>query len=172
MTELEDREEIRQLLATYTIEGDRGRVDDMLHVFSEDAVLATPAWRAEGRAGIRKALGGGGQPRPAATGAAAARTPAPGTRGRVMRHHLTSSKITFEGPNEATGRTYWLNYSEKGADHSGLYADKFRRIDGKWRIVSREVRLDWRAADSWLGPDMLVGPRPPKAGPVAVITGD
>jgi hypothetical protein len=173
MSELEDRDEIRQLLATYTIEGDRGRVDDMLHIFSDDAVLQTSAWRAEGRAGIRKALGGGGQPRPAATAATAgSATPAAGARGRVMRHHLTSSLITFKGADAAVGRTYWLNYSEKGADHTGLYADTYKRIDGKWRIVSREVRIDWKSPESGLGADLVAGPRPAELGPVPVITGD
>lgn len=169
MGRMEDRDEIRQLISTYTIEGDRGRVDVLATAFAEDAVLSIPNWRAEGRAGIRKALGGG-QPRPAAAPAAAA-APA-GGRGRVVRHHLTSCHITFDGPDEATGRTYWLNYSEKGADHSGLYADKYRRIDGKWLIVFREVRLDWKAPDSRLGDDMLVGPRPPEMGPLPVIVGD
>lgn len=169
MGQVEDRDEIRQLLSTYTIEGDRGRVDVLVTAFAEDGVLSIPNWRAEGRAGIKKALTGGG--RPAAAPDAPAAAPA-GGRGRVVRHHLTSSHITFDGPDEATGRTYWLNYSEKGADHSGLYADKYRRIGGKWQIVFREVRLDWKAPDSRLGPDMLVGPRPPEMGPLPVITGD
>jgi hypothetical protein len=161
--EAADRDEIRQLIATYTAEGDRGRVDKQALVFTEDAVLATSAWRAEGRGGIVKALSaGGGGDRPVA----------PGVRGRIMRHHLTSCYITFDGDDEAAGRTYWINFTENGPDHSGLYADRFRRIDGRWRIVFREVRLDWKAPNSRSGADMLTGPRPADMAPPRVIRAD
>jgi hypothetical protein len=165
MSEAADRDEIRQLVATYTAEGDRGRVDALAHIFAEDAVMVIPTWRAEGRAGIVQALKGVGREGPPAA------SPAPaGGRGRIMRHHLTSSYITFDGPDEASGRNYWINFTEKGPDHSGLYADKYRRIDGHWRIVFREVRLDWKAPDSRNGPEMTVGPPPPGA-KVTLYTG-
>jgi hypothetical protein len=89
-----------------------------------------------------------------------------------VRHHLTTCHVTFDGPDEATGRTYWINYSENGPDHSGVYADRFRRIGGAWQIAAREVRLDWRAPNSSLSEDMRVGPRPAEHGPLPVITGD
>jgi hypothetical protein len=163
MSELSDRDEIRQLLATYTIEGDRGRVDRLVMVFAQDGILQTGIWRAEGREGIVKALS-----RPTfRTQSPESQTPR--DRGRVMRHHLTSSLITLDGPDAATGRTYWINYSEKGTDHSGLYADRYRRIDGRWHIVYRDVRIDWKAPDSWTSPDMVAGPRPADAPPLPVI---
>jgi hypothetical protein len=165
MSEATDRDEIRQLIATYTAEGDRGQVQKLAHIFAEDATMVIPTWRAQGRAGIVKALsgsGGGGNPSSQSSNA----------RGRIMRHHLTSCYITFDGADEATGRNYWINFSENGPDHSGLYADKYRRIDGHWRIVHREVRLDWKAPDSRVGPDMLVGPRPADLPPVPLIVGD
>jgi hypothetical protein len=164
MSQAEDRDEIRHLIATYTAEGDRGRVDALAPIFAEDAVMVIPIWRAEGRAGIVKALSGAGA-------ASTTRAPVPGGRGRIMRHHLTSCYITFDGPDEASGRTYWINFSQFGPDHSGLYADKYRRIDGRWKIVFREVRLDWKSPDSLSGPDLLVGPRPAELPPLPVITG-
>lgn len=165
MSELEDREAIRHLIATYTVEGDRGRVDDMAWIFADDARLTTSAWIAEGRAGIVKALKGlGGKRKDAA--------PVPATGGRrIMRHHLTTCLITLDGPDSATGRTYWINYTEAGADHSGLYADTFERRDGEWRLVTRDVRRDWVHPDSMAigaGP----GPRPADAPPLPVIRGD
>jgi hypothetical protein len=169
MSEASDRDEIRQLIATYTIEGDRGRVDALAQAFAENATMAIPTWRAVGRAGIRQALGGGGS---ATTQGQGTQTGAAPGRGRIVRHHLTSSLITFNGPDEASGRTYWINFSEKGPDHSGLYADTYRRLGGRWFIVHREVRLDWKAPDSRLGPTMLVGPRPADAPPLPVFTGD
>jgi len=159
-----DRDEIRQLVATYTAAGDQRRNDLRAHIWAEDAVMVLPVWRAEGRLGILKALGAG-----AAQAAAAI---AEGRPEPMIRHHITSSLVTFDGPDEATGRSYWINFSEKGPDHSGLYADRYRRIDGAWKIVFREVRIDWKAADSRLGAEMRVGPRPPELGPVPVITAD
>lgn len=82
MSELEDRMAIRQLIDTYTVLGDRGRVSEMSWIFAEDATLKTSAWVAEGRAGIIKALSSVGAERKAA-----AQVPVPGQR-RVMRHHL------------------------------------------------------------------------------------
>lgn len=165
MSELEDREAIKQLIATYTVLGDRGRVEDMAWIFAEDARLMTSAWIAEGRAGIIKALGGVGAERKET-----APMPAAGHR-RIMRHHLTTCLISFQSPDDASGRTYWINYTEAGADHSGLYADTFQRRDGEWRIVTREVRRDWVHPESMAigaGP----GPRPANAPPLPVIRGD
>jgi len=165
VSELEDREAIRQLIATYTINGDRGRVQDMISIFAEDARMETSAWIAEGRAGIFKALTTLGGER---------KTTAPELKPdqrRIMRHHLTSCLITFDGPDEATGRTYWINFTEVGPDHAGLYADKFERREGEWRIVSRDVRRDWVHPESMAigtGP----GPRPADAPPRPVIRGD
>jgi hypothetical protein len=166
VSELEDRDEIKQLIATYTANGDRGRVDELAWIFAEDARMITPHWLAEGRAGIAQALKGAGGDR---TGEPA---PAlrPGVRGRIMRHHLTSCYITFEGPDEASGRTYWINFTEIGPDHSGLYADKYRRLDGRWRIVLRDVRLDWAAPHS-RNAGAGSGPRPADAPPLPVHRG-
>ncbi len=165
MSELEDREAIKQLIATYTVLGDRGRVNEMAWIFAEDARLTTSAWIAEGRAGIVKALSGLGGARKETASA-----PGAGQR-RIMRHHLTTCLINFEGPNDAKGRTYWINYTEAGADHSGLYADVFQRRDGEWRIVSREVRRDWVHPES-MAIGAGAGPRPANAPPLPVIRGD
>lgn len=165
MSELEDRMAIRQLIETYTVLGDRGRVSEMAWIFAEDASLKTSAWVAEGRAGIIKALSSVGAERKAE-----AQVSASGQR-RIMRHHLTTCLITFDGPDDATGRTYWINYTEAGPDHSGLYADKFRRRDGQWRIVDREVRRDWVSPDS-VAIGGVAGPRPTDAPPLPVIRGD
>jgi len=167
MDEVADRLAIGQLVATYTIEGDRGRVDRLIEVFAEDGVLLIPTWKAVGRAGIFKALTGG-SPDPNAPPAPAA---APSGAKRTVRHHLTSSLVIFTGPDDATGRTYWINFSEKGPDHSGLYADTYRRIDGRWQIVHRDVRIDWKAADSRLSADTVPGGQPPGSPPPRVITG-
>src|SRR3546814_15808529 len=69
-------------------------------------------------------------------------------RPSFMRHHLTTSRIVSAGPDEATARTYFINYSDIGADHAGVYVDRFRRIDGTWLIARRDDRVDWLAESS------------------------
>src|SRR3546814_15629684 len=71
-----------------------------------------------------------------------------------MRHHLTTSRIVSAGPDEATARTYFINYSDIGADHAGVYVDRFRRIDGTWLIARREDRVDWQAESSLYVPGL------------------
>lgn len=158
-----DRIAINALIATYTINGDRGRIADQASTFSEDAVLSTQTWVAMGRAGIFKALSAVLDEAPSATGDTATR--------RLMRHHLTSSLISFISPDEARGRTYWINFTEVEMDHSGLYSDHFRRIDGEWRIVHREIRIDWRSPTSRIDLRIVPFGNPPGTPPPPVITG-
>jgi len=158
-----DRIAIHALIATYTINGDRGLITDQAGIFAEDAVLATQTWVAMGRAGIFKALSAVLDEAPSMTSDNAPR--------RLMRHHLTSSLITFIAPDEARGRTYWINFTEVEMDHSGLYSDHFRRIDGEWRIAHREIRIDWRSPTSRIDPRIVPFGNPPGAPPPLVITG-
>ena len=133
LEEMLDREEIRLLLATYNSEGDRGRVDRLASVFAEDGVLqGGSGFRATGHAEIMQTLSGPRGPEDRRH-----RRPA------FMRHHLTTSLITFEDGETARGRTYYLMVTDLGPDHSGVYTDVFKKIDGRWRIVERRSRIDW-----------------------------
>lgn len=157
-----DRIAIDALIATYTINGDRGRVEDQVAVFCEDAILATQTWVGMGRAGIYKALSAVLKEAP---------SPAGDAPRRLMRHHLTSSLISFMSPDEARGRTYWINFTEVEMDHSGLYSDHFRRMDGEWRIARREIRIDWRSPTSRIDPRIIPFGNLPGMPPPPVITG-
>jgi 3-phenylpropionate/cinnamic acid dioxygenase small subunit len=144
-----DRLEIQELILRYTDAGDRAKFDEFITVFAEDAEYVTPLWRTRGRAGIvdamqRLDLGFFG-PRPPS----------------FMRHHLTTSRITLTGAEEATGRTYFINYSDIGADHAGVYVDQFRRVGGAWLIARREDRVDWQAENSLYVPDLVKLSRSP-----------
>jgi len=44
-----------------------------------------------------------------------------------VRHNLTTSQITFTGPDTARVRTYWFVMADNGPDHCGVYTDEFRR---------------------------------------------
>lgn len=135
------REEIRALIVSYNIGGDRGRLDQLAGAFASDGVLLRPS-AGEGR-------GAGTGPEAIRDLLATARKPGPGPDRPLdfVRHHLTTCEITLEGPETARGRTYFFVVSEVGLDHSGLYVDRFRKEDGRWKIAQREARIDWVAPD-------------------------
>lgn len=132
---MSDYDDIRQLIATYAIEGDRGRIDKVAACFAEDGILEMAAWRRTGRADIAKQLSGGFNE-------------APIVRPKFARHNITTSLIEQDGPSAASGRTYFLVVTDIGADHMGFYADRFRKADGRWAIAHRQVRIDWVAEGS------------------------
>lgn len=128
-----DREAIRQTMATYTINGDRGRLASLAAAFAPDGVLEFPGVRAQGAAQIESVLSAPGRPRD--------------PRHSFTRHNLTSSLIDLAG-DEASGRTYFQVVTDIGLDHQGHYADRFVRTADGWRLAHRQVRIDWQAADS------------------------
>jgi hypothetical protein len=144
LEELLAREAIRHTMARYTMAGDRLRADEFIAVFTDDAVLASEGvdesdvFRYEGRDAIREWMSRWSrrtepQPAPAAT---------------FVRHHLSTSLIELTGANAARARTYWVAYTNIGADHCGYYLDIFRKTAGGWLIAQRKVRLDWRSPNS------------------------
>ena len=135
LQELLDREEIRLLQHTYNIGGDRGRSDEMASVFAPDGRLTSRSGVQVGPAEIQAGMARQG-PRP---------TEGVDRKMEFVRHNLTTSKVTFDSPTEARGRTYFVVYSEIGPDHMGVYIDQYRKIDGAWKILDRNVRVDWVA---------------------------
>lgn len=135
------REAIRDTMARYTMAGDRLREDEFVAVFAPDAVMesegvpAEDAFRYEGREQIRHWISRW-RNRPEGAAATHAAT--------FVRHHMSTSLIELMGPDTARARTYWVAYTDIGADHSGYYLDEFRKLDGQWLIARRRVRLDWR----------------------------
>jgi ketosteroid isomerase-like protein len=126
-----DRDAIRHLLATYTYNGDRGRVSDLAACFAEDGVIEFPGTRAVGPQAIAAALSSG-PANPART---------------FVRHHITNPLIEVDG-NGATARSYFTVHSDNGPDHSGTYNDKLVRTAAGWRFAHRQVRIDWQTVDS------------------------
>lgn len=136
------REAIRDLMARYTTAGDRLRIDDFVSCFTDDAVMESEhvaperLFRYEGRAAIRawqeRWLSGDAETHGAS----------------FVRHHLSTSKIDLTGAHTASGRTYWVAWTDIGPDHAGYYLDSFRKVDGTWLIAHRRVRLDWEAQNS------------------------
>lgn len=160
--ELLAREAIRHTLASYNIFADRLRVDEVVALFTEDGVLELEGAergqviRHEGREAIGRFFGGmqGGGSAGRAPPADPAPAPAPsaGPAARMfVRHHLSTSRIEFTGPDTAEGRSYFAVYTPAGPDHCGVYVDKFRRTDAGWLIALRQPRVDWRSPDSLFG---------------------
>ena len=130
--ELAAREAIRETLARYAHLVDRGRLDDVAALFTEDAVLeAGDEPPARGRAAIRALFAGFG------TRLAA------GGRARI-RHHVSTIAIAFEDPRTATAESYFLAVLDTGPDHWGRYRDRLVLRDGRWLFAQRRVRVDGR----------------------------
>lgn len=138
MSELaRDRDAIRDLLAQYTYNGDRGRVAELAACFADDGVLDYPGNTARGPAGIAAALSGGnGSKNPALT---------------FIRHHITNPLIELNG-DTATARSYFTVHTDIGPDHSGTYSDALQRNADGWRFATRKVRVDWQSPQSLFRP--------------------
>jgi hypothetical protein len=137
--ELVAREGIRETVARYAHLVDAGRIDELVALFAEEAVLETatlPA--AHGRAAIAALFRGTGE-----------RLAAASTR-PLIRHHVSNLTIDVAGP-AADARSYFLAITERGPDHWGRYRDRLAYIGGRWLFMSRVVRVDGRAAGSVFG---------------------
>lgn len=131
-----DRDAIRDLLARYTYNGDRGRVAELAACFADHGVLEYPGNRAQGPGAIAATLGSGGTRNPVPT---------------FVRHHITNPLIEVVG-DMATARSYFAVHSDIGPDHSGTYDDKLVRTAEGWRFARRRVRVDWQSTDSLFRP--------------------
>lgn len=128
---------IEHTQAVYTTEGDRGRIDGLLTAFTPDGVLEFHGRAHVGHPAIRAAL--------TPTVDAGDRRSA----GRVfLRHHLTTRRVEFDGPDDADAWTYFLVINPIGVDHAGVYVDRFARIADRWLISHRRVKIDWAAPES------------------------
>lgn len=126
-----DREDIRDLLARYTYEGDRGRIEALAACFAKDGVLEFPGNSGTGPEGVKAALTSG------------ERNPAIS----FIRHHITNPLIEVDG-DFANARSYFAVTSNNGPDHSGTYVDRLVRTEQGWRFAYRVVRIDWQAENS------------------------
>jgi len=138
--ELAARAGVQDTLARYCHLVDAGRLDELLLLFMEDAVLeAGDLPPARGRAAIREVFRGTGE----RLAAGAARP--------LIRHHLTSVVVDVEGPEAASAASYFLAVTERGVDHWGRYRDRLVRQGDRWLIQHRRVRTDGRAPGSVFG---------------------
>jgi SnoaL-like domain len=140
------REEIRYTMSVYATAGDRGRVDELVTAFTEDGVLMAAEGQEgiKGRAAILAALGGSVD---AARSEHSAGGPAAGVK-LFLRHNLTTSRIELTGPDSANAWTYFNVVTPAGFDHCGVYVDRFTKVDDRWLIAERRVKIDWHSPNS------------------------
>jgi len=142
-------ESIRQTINGYNIAGDSRDGAAFHPLFAEDAVLEfdgfapVPGFRSEGREEIRART--------------ASWSPLPGedpslSLTRFIRHNLTTCQIVLTGPDGARAKTYFIVFTEIGADHMGTYTDEFVRQGERWLFRHRRITLDWRSPESVFPP--------------------
>jgi len=144
--EIDAHVQIRNLVATYNANGDSGRFDNMVQVFTPEGVLEAGGGRHEGREGIIRFLTGVADgPEPAAPAAAPA---TPATRSYV-RHMVATHKIDVVSSQRATGYAYYQVITAIGLDHWGRYFDEYVNVDGTWLIAHRRATTDGAVEGSW-----------------------
>lgn len=136
--EMAAREEIRNLVAGYNALGDRGRFDDLMELFTPDAVMEIGDGHThEGLDLIRRLF--------TRTGDSVASGPQPS----YVQHHTSPVHITMVNKDYATGQTYFSVLMRHGLDHWGRYEDEYRRVDGRWHFSRRQVKTDGTTPGGW-----------------------
>lgn len=125
-------EEIRKLIATYPLAGDRHSLLELANCFTPDGTLETPSQLLVGRIEIVKGLAENRLRRSF----------------EFVRHHMTTMWIDVVSAQEATGRVYWFTVTEEGLNKSGVYSDDYQLLDGSWLIRRRLVDIDYDRAAS------------------------
>lgn len=134
MTDIVDRDRaaLRALVENYTIFGDAGDESGFADLFTDDAVIVTPFNRMEGLASIRTI--------PSMLGQMFART----------LHQVTSQHVSIVGDNASGETKSYANHITLNDDGTATndmwairYQDVFRREDGRWKIASRTLLIDW-----------------------------
>jgi len=139
--ELVARELIRETIVRYAHLADRGRIDELVALFTEDATLeAGERPPARGRAAIRDFLVG------------TAERLATATARPLLRHHVSNVLVAVEEREAASAESYFLAVTERGPDHWGRYRDRLVARDGRWLFHHRRARADGYAAASAFRP--------------------
>jgi ketosteroid isomerase-like protein len=135
--ELADRVELGELVARYAAAVDDRDFSTVVGFFTEDGTLSRPPWRAVGpaqlEAAYRAALG----------------------RYEWTVHSVHGHAVDLMGEDDAVG--FVGCHAEHALDGQVVvvalrYRDEYRRVDGRWRFRSREVRFAYATAVPGLAP--------------------
>ena len=128
----EDRALIEDLQARYLFALDSFDMDTYVSTFTEDGVLDIIAYKAKGRAEIRKKLE---ESRPVFDQSANTKVP-PGPYRPTGRHNITNIVLKIDG-DKASGRAYWFHYSNNNPerkaqlDNYDHYEDEMVKVNEK-----------------------------------------
>jgi len=151
--ELVARESIRDCIARYNANGDRGRIDDMVGVFAPDAVMESGGRSFVGRDAIHAFFSGVADGTRPPTAAAAPTTPTEDwiARGKqpFIRHFTGTTLIDVISETEARARSYYVVLTVHGVDHWGRYFDEYGMVDGRWLITRRTEKTDAVYEGGW-----------------------
>lgn len=135
-----DREAVEAALSRYTHGLDRLDVNLYTSSFAPDGVLVIAGTSRQGHDALRKVIAD-----------EAALRQASKTRGeppRTLFHLESNSRITFPEPDRAEHEAYWITISRTADTPEGMQVlgvgtstDELRRIDGRWLITRREIKL-------------------------------
>lgn len=141
-TEVQAREEIRDLLMRYTAATDRFDLPGLAACFADDGELRTPAGP--------PMVG----PDDIASGLAAQVLPDTGRPApRYVHHHVSSTAICDVTTDSAAATSYFTVFTDAGVDHWGRYRDRFvTGADGRWLFASRRISVDGFAENSRMRP--------------------
>ena len=141
--ELDAREQIRDLVASYNAHGDRGRFDEVMTLFTDDAVMDV----GDGHiySGIQEIRTIFTETQESVHDGLDNDT----TKPRYLQHHTAIPAITFESSDAASGQAYFTVMTDVGVDHWGRYQDAYRVINGRWRFTARRVRVDGTTPGGW-----------------------
>lgn len=122
---LEARAEIQDLLIRYALLIDDHEFDALGELFTDDARFGSPGGARVGRADI------------------VAHYRARGEQYPISLHVARGAVIEFDDGEHARGQV--LGFSEQAsAEHTVItsfrYADRYVRVDGRWRFAERDVR--------------------------------
>jgi uncharacterized protein (TIGR02246 family) len=130
MSVLEDKDEIREVMAAYCQSMDACRFDDLAQLFAEDAVWTTDYGEAKGRQAIKDFISG--------------IVPKKG-EGPQRKHYITNIIIKVDGDNAKVVSDYLIiRESESGLIPvmGGTYKDDFVKRSGKWYFGRKQLVHD------------------------------
>ncbi|RJS93610.1 nuclear transport factor 2 family protein [Salinisphaera sp. Q1T1-3] len=138
-----DREAIRELRMAYSHCLDRGDIAGLAAVFAPDARLEVTVGVMDGLPAIQAGL------------AAAFESFDRDGRGRYPFLHVVANHVVrMTGPDTAEGSCYLIDFETARKPEPdpllllGLYHDRYRRIDGSWRISESRLEVVWPPADT------------------------
>jgi uncharacterized protein (TIGR02246 family) len=125
------RESIRDAIARYNANGDAGRIDAVVNLFTPDAVVEILGKTYRGHDGIRNFFA-----------AATASISSQGKAVKYVRHSTTTLQIDLISPTAAKSRCYFSVVDDKGMHTWGRYIDEYSSADGSWHFAKRQILFD------------------------------